>query len=131
MSYRILADLVVGAHVAFVLFVVFGGLLVVRWPKVAWAHVPCALWGAWVELAGKVCPLTPLEVRLRRAAGEAGYSGGFLERYVIPILYPGELTRGVQIGLGLAVLALNVGLYAWAVRSARRRRGEAERPGRT
>jgi len=118
--YRALADLVVAGHVAFVVFVVLGALLVLRWPRAAFVHVPCALWGAWVELAGWVCPLTPLEVHLRIAAGEAGYAGGFLDRYVVPVLYPGELTRPVQVGLGVVVVLVNVATYALVIRKARR-----------
>jgi Protein of Unknown function (DUF2784) len=114
--FRLLADLVVTSHVAFVVFVAVGGLLVLRWGRLAWLHVPCALWGAWVELAGWICPLTPLEVSLRRAAGEAGYSGGFLEHYVLPLLYPSGLTRTVQTGLGVAVLAVNAVAYTLVLR---------------
>jgi hypothetical protein len=121
-ALSLLADLVLTGHVAFVLFVVFGGLLALRWPRAAWVHVPCAFWGALVEVAGWVCPLTPLEVALRRAAGEGGYSGGFLAHYVEPLLYPPGLTRGMQVGLGLAVIALNLGVYAVVWR--RRRRSE-------
>lgn len=117
--YAVLADLVLIAHVAFVLFVVGGALLVVRAPRLAWLHLPCAAWGAWIELSGGVCPLTPLEVELRRRAGEAGYAGGFLEHYVVPILYPPGLTREIQIVLGVAVLLLNLGLYAWVWRRRR------------
>jgi hypothetical protein len=116
----LLADVVLLGHVAFVLFVGLGGLLVVRSPRWAWLHLPCAAWGAWVEIAGWVCPLTPLEVSLRRQAGESGYAGGFLEHYVVPVLYPAGLTREIQIGLGVAVLLLNAGLYAWAARRHRR-----------
>jgi hypothetical protein len=116
MILSLLADLVLAGHVAFVLFVVLGGLLVLQWPQVAWVHVPCALWGAWVEIAGWVCPLTPLEISLRRAAGEAGYGTGFLEHYVAPILYPSGLTREIQVGLGAAVIVLNATVYAVAWR---------------
>ena len=108
----LLADLVLAAHTAFLVFVVLGGLAALRRPRVAWVHVPCALWGAWVEIAGWVCPLTPLEISLRRAAGEAGYAGGFLEHYVMPLMYPAGLTREIQVGLGIAVLVLNLGVYA-------------------
>jgi len=123
MILRLLADLVLAGHVAFVIFVVAGGLLVLRRPGAAWVHLPCAAWGAWVEIAGWICPLTPLEVHLRRAAGEAGYSGGFLEHYVEPVLYPAGLTRRIQVGLGIAVVLLNVGVYviAWRRRRARGR----------
>jgi hypothetical protein len=124
MPASLLADLVVLIHFAFVLFVVLGGLLVVRWPKVAWLHLPCALWGAGIEFAGSVCPLTPLENELRRRAGQAGYEGGFVEQYILPVLYPHQLTRETQLILGLSVIVINLALYTWAVRSARRRRAE-------
>ena len=91
-------------HLAFVLFVALGGLLVLRWPKVAFLHIPCALWGVAIEFGGWICPLTPLEQHFLRLAGEAGYEGGFLEHYIWPLIYPDELTRGMQVGLGLAVL---------------------------
>jgi hypothetical protein len=120
MAPELFADLVLGFHVAFVVFVVAGGTLVLRWPRVAWAHIPCALWGAWVEISGWVCPLTPFEVSLRRSAGEAGYAGGFLQHYVVSTLYPAELTRGVQIALGVAVLSVNLAIYALVL--ARRQR---------
>ncbi len=114
--YGVLADLVLLLHFAFVVFVAAGALLVLRWPRVAWVHLPCAAWGAFVEFAGWICPLTPLENRLRRIAGEAGYEGGFLEHYLLPLLYPDELTRVVQVTLGLMVIVVNVAIYAWAWR---------------
>lgn len=119
MTWSVLADVVLLFHGLFVVFVVVGGLLVLRRRWVAWLHVPCALWGAWVEVAGWVCPLTPLENRFRRMAGEAGYEGGFIERYVTAALYPEGLTRGTQIALGTAVLLLNAGIYAWVMRRGR------------
>lgn len=119
MWYRALADLVVVIHIAFVAFVVFGGLLVLRRPTLAWLHVPAAIWGVLIELAGWACPLTPLENAFRVRGGEAGYSGGFIEHYLLPILYPTGLTRGVQIVLGSLVLALNAAVYG--VLLARRR----------
>jgi hypothetical protein len=118
--YRVLAEVVLLAHFAFVAFVVAGGLLVLRWPRVAWAHVPCAAWGAWIELSGRICPLTPLENEFRRRAGQAGYGEGFLEHYIVPVLYPAGLTREIQIGLGVGVLLLNAGVYAWVWRRHRR-----------
>jgi len=121
MLHTLLADLVVGVHLAFVLFVVAGGLLVLRWPRLAWAHLPAAAWGAVVELAGWVCPLTPLENALGGRGGGVGYGGGFVEHYVVPILYPSELTRELQVGLGLGVVALNAGVYLWLLRRRRRR----------
>jgi len=120
--YAALAYLTVLGHLAFVVFVVLGGLLVLRSPRVAWIHLPCAAWGAFVELAGWICPLTPLEQHFRERAGVGTYATSFLEHYVVPVLYPGALTRGVQIGLGLAVVALNAGVYAWVWRRHRRRR---------
>jgi len=122
--WSLLADALVMLHLGFLLFVVLGGLLALRWPRAAWIHIPCALWGAWVELAGSVCPLTPLENALRARAGEVGYAGGFIEHYLVPVLYPPGLTRGMQVALGAAVVALNVGVYAAAwVRTRRGRRG--------
>ena len=111
MLYRFLADLVVVLHFGFVLFVVLGGLLALRWPRVAWLHLPAALWGAGIEFFQGFCPLTPLENHLRRLGGEAGYSGGFVEHYVLPVLYPAGLSRGVQLGLGIFVVFLNGMVY--------------------
>lgn len=122
---RWLADALVIAHLAFVAFVVFGGLLVWRWRRLAWLHVPAALWGVWIEASGGICPLTPLENRLRTSAGEAAYQGDFVARYVLPMLYPEGLTHEVQIGLGVGVLALNVVIYGVMIRNRR----SARRPG--
>jgi hypothetical protein len=124
MAYRVLADLVVVLHLAFVAFVVLGGLLVLRWPRLAWVHVPAALWGAMISFGGWVCPLTPLENLLRRLGGEAGYAGGFVERYLLGVLYPEGLTPGVQVALGVLVLVVNGAVYArlWCRRTLR---GEA------
>ena len=105
------ADIVVLLHLAFILFVAAGGLLVLRWPRLAWMHVPAIIWGALIEFAGWICPLTPLENRLRAAAGEAAYAGGFIDRYIMPIVYPAGLTRGMQLGLGVAVIAVNLVIY--------------------
>lgn len=128
MWFRGAADLVLVIHLAFVLFVVLGGLLVLRWPRLAWIHVPVALYGALIEFVGFTCPLTPLEVWLRRRGGEAGYTGGFIEHYVTATLYPSGLTREVQIALGVGVLLLNAIVYAvWL----RRRSGIlSQQPGR-
>jgi hypothetical protein len=116
MLYRLLADIVLVLHLAFVFFVAAGGLVVLRWPRVAWLHVPAAVWGALIMFAGWICPLTPLENRLRRLGGEAGYDGGFVEEYVLAILYPSGLTRTHQIGLGVLVLVLNLAVYAYVLR---------------
>jgi hypothetical protein len=117
--YRALADLVVVVHLAFVAFVVGGGLLVLRRPRIAWLHLPAAVWGVMIEFAGWTCPLTPLENALRLSGGEAAYSGGFVEHYLLPVLYPSGLTRGVQLVLGSIVLALNLAVYGALI--ARRR----------
>ena len=117
--YRILADLVVGLHFVFVVFVVAGGLLVLRWPKVAFVHLPAAVWGAAIEFGGWICPLTPLENSLRRQAGEAGYSTGFVEHYMLPLLYPSALTRELQLLLGFLVIAVNLAIYVYVFRRRR------------
>lgn len=116
MEYRLLADGVLLLHLLFILFVVGGGPLVLRWPRLAWAHLPAAVWGAGIEFFGWICPLTPLENALRRLAGEAGYRGGFVEHYLLPVIYPGALTREIQIGLGLAVVAINAVAYGFVWR---------------
>lgn len=120
---RLGADALALLHLTFVLFVVFGGLLVLRWPRCACLHLPAAVWGALVELTGWICPLTPLENQLRRIAGKAGYPGGFVEHYLMPLLYPPGLTRDLQLALGVGVLLLNVALYGLVLfRRARRGR---------
>lgn len=116
--YSVLADAVLVLHLAFILFVVLGGLLVLRWPRVAWVHLPCAAWGVAIEFGGWICPLTPLENRLRILAGERAYQGDFVARYLMPVIYPDGLTREAQVALGLAVLGLNVVIYATVVRRA-------------
>lgn len=124
MTYRWLADLTLLVHAAFVAFVLLGGLLVLRWPRVAWLHVPAALWGSAVELAGWICPLTPLEIELRERAGQAGYERGFLEHYLLAAIYPEGLTREMQIVFGVLALALNLAVYAWVLTRKRRLRGQ-------
>jgi hypothetical protein len=119
--YRALADLVLVVHLAFVLFVVLGGLLVLRWPRVAWLHVPAAIWGVMIEYTGWICPLTPLENSLRMRGGEAGYSGGFIEHYIQPLLYPAGLTRSTQVVLGSLAVVLNLTAYAIVLSRIRRR----------
>jgi len=121
MLARLAADLVVLLHLAFVGYVVAGGLLVLRWPRTAWAHLPAAVWAAVLEWMGWICPLTPLENTLRARGGEAGYTGGFVEHYLLPVLYPADLTRQIQVGLGLLVVAINLVVYGLVIR--RRRRG--------
>jgi hypothetical protein len=115
MSYRLLADLTLVLHAGFVAFVMLGALLVLRWPRVAWIHLPAVSWGAGIEFLGGICPLTPLENHWRQLAGGDGYAGGFVEHYVMPILYPDGLTRRVQVVLGVLVLVVNVAIYSWAL----------------
>jgi len=121
MLFRVLANAVVLGHAAFIAFVVLGGLIALRWPWVAWLHVPAAVWGSLIEFAGWVCPLTPLENFFRARAGEAGYAGGFMEHYVLHLIYPNGLTRPVQWTLGGAALLVNVTVYTVYVIGWRRR----------
>ena len=124
MIYRGLADLTLIVHLAFILFVILGGLLALRWPRLARVHIPIALYGAMIEFVGFICPLTPLELWLRRRGGETGYEGGFIEHYITAAIYPTGLTREIQIILGCLVLAINIAVYTvWF----RRRRGAATR----
>ena len=122
MTTRLVADAVVVAHFAFIAFVTVGFLAVLREPRLAWLHVPAVAWAAYVTLTGAICPLTPLELDLRRAAGQGGYRGGFIEHYLVPLIYPPGLTRPVQAALGVAVLVVNVAAYAWLVRRRATRR---------
>ena len=111
MTYRLLADAVLLLHLAFVAFALAGGLLALRWRWIPWLHLPALAWGVTVEWTGWICPLTPWENALRRAGGEAGYAGGFVEHYILPLLYPADLTREVQWVLGGGLLAFNVAVY--------------------
>ena len=123
MLYHWLADLIVVAHLTFVVFVLVGGFVALRWPWIAWLHVPAAGWGVLVEWSGRICPITPLEQHLRMRAGEAGYYGGFIDHYLLRTLYPAGLTRGVQWELG--TLALLVNLIAYTLLATRGRRSPA------
>lgn len=128
MAYRLLADATVLLHVAFVAFVVLGGLLAFRWPKLAWVHIPAAAWGAWVEFAGIVCPLTPLENWFRARGGQAAYTSDFIAHYLMPVLYPAALSRELQWALGGIVLIVNAVVYLALLRrraNARRAPGQA------
>ncbi len=112
MSQSLLADLVLVAHLGFIVFAVLGGLLALRVRWLPLLHVPSVAWGAFVELTGRVCPLTPLENALRRAAGEADYTGGFLEHYLVPIVYPDALSPGVQLLLAAGLVLINAAVYS-------------------
>ncbi len=125
MIWGVLAEVVVVLHFCFVLFVLFGGALARRWPKAAWVHLPAAAWGALISFAGWICPLTPLENHLRALAGAHGYGGGFIEHYLLPLLYPMGLTPAHQLWIGVFVVELNALVYAEALRRARRRRANA------
>lgn len=113
MTYRLLADSVLVLHLMFIGFVIFGGLFAFRSPWIALVHIPAACWGTYIELSGRVCPLTPLEVSFRHAAGDAGYSGGFIEHYLLPVIYPAGLTSSIQFVLAGFVILINVAIYGW------------------
>jgi hypothetical protein len=125
MLYKLLADFVVLFHFVFILFVIFGGLLVVAWPRLAWVHVPASAWGISIEFLGWWCPLTPLENWLRENGGRAGYNTGFIEHYIMPIVYPTDLTRGIQFVLGGAVLLINGVIYGVVIHRALEKRRRA------
>lgn len=121
MIYRALADLALVVHLAFVLFVVLGGLLVLRWPRLAWLHIPAAIWGVLIEYTGWICPLTPLENSFRTRGGQPAYSGSFIQHYIQPVLYPAGLTRSTQVVLGSIVLILNLAAYGVVISRTRSR----------
>ncbi|MDG9757713.1 DUF2784 domain-containing protein [Pseudomonas sp. o96-267] len=115
MLWRIAADALVLVHLGFILFVLLGGLLLLRWPRLIWLHMPAVAWGIVVECLHLGCPLTPWENQLRRAAGQAGYDGGFIEHYLIPLIYPAGLTPQIQLWLGAIVVLVNLSIYAWLI----------------
>jgi hypothetical protein len=118
MPYSLLADLMLLLHMVFILFVVFGGLLVFWWRGFAWLHIPCAVWGILIEFQGWICPLTYLENDLRAAANASGYAGGFIDHYLMPLVYPSGLTPDTQVLLGLVVLFINAMIYTLLWRRA-------------
>jgi len=113
MFFRLAADLLMIIHLSFIIFVITGGFLVLKWRSIMYLHIPAAVWGALIELQDWICPLTPLEQHLRQAGGQRAYSGGFVEHYVEPIVYPAGLTREMQILFGLVVIAVNLLAYGW------------------
>ena len=127
MFYLLLADAVVVLHVAYVAYVLLGALLVRRWPRTVWLHLAAVAWGVYVAATGGICPLTPLEVTLRVRAGQAGYQGGFIQHYVLPVLYPEGLTRGALVAEAVLVVVVNVALYAWVRRAWRRAARKGDR----
>ncbi len=119
MSYQLAADAVLLVHGAFILFAVFGALLALRWRPVLWLQAPAFAWATFVMATARICPLTPLENALRQQAGEAGYGGGFIEHYLLAVIYPDGLTRSVQIALGGFVLLIQLAVYLWLWRRRR------------
>ena len=115
MAWRLAADALVVIHLGFILFVLLGGLLLLRWPRLIWMHLPAVAWGIVVECMHLGCPLTPWENQLRGMAGQAGYDGGFIEHYLIPLIYPAGLTPQIQIWLGAIVVLVNLTVYAWLI----------------
>lgn len=120
MAAAIAADAVLVFHALFILFAALGALLVAWRRRFAWLHVPALAWAVWIEVTHGICPLTPLENALRRAAGEAGYAGGFVDHYLVPLVYPAGLTPRHQLALAGALVALNALLYGWALFRRRR-----------
>jgi hypothetical protein len=116
MIWRALADLVLLIHLAFVVFVIVGGFFAIRWRWLPWVHLPAVAWAVVLEFSGWICPLTPLEIWLLRAGGEAGYAGGFIEHYGLTVLYPTGLTPEIQFYLGLGVFLINLGAYSFVYR---------------
>lgn len=121
MLYRALADLVVLVHLAFIVFAVIGGLLVLKNRWLIWFHVPAATWAALIEFRGWPCPLTPLEIGLRLAASDAGYETGFIEQYLVPIIYPQGLTSDIAVLLGIFVVTINLTIYGWLLLRLRKK----------
>lgn len=122
MFYKFLADFIIVLHLTFILFVLFGALFVLQKPKLAWVHIPAAVWGMLISLVGWICPLTPLENYFRRIAGAQGYAGSFIDHYIMPIIYPSGLTRELAIGMGVFVLLWNGLFYSILVYKIKRKR---------
>jgi hypothetical protein len=121
-AFGVLAGVLVAAHLAFAIFAAAGGLLVLRWPRLAWAHLPAVAWAVYIEVTGGVCPLTPLENEWRQRAGLDRYSGDFIAQYVFPALYPEGLTAAAQFAIGVLVLVVNSAVYAWFFTETRQRK---------
>ncbi len=115
MIYRILADLVVLIHFSFIIFVVTGGFFVIKWKKAVFFHIPAVIWGVIIEFTGWICPLTPLENKFRIAGGEAGFTGGFIDKYIVDLIYPEGLTRSIQMLLGFTVIVINILIYGYLI----------------
>ena len=113
--YLLLADIVLILHLVFIVFATLGGLLLFKWPRLVWLHLPAVIWGAMIEFMGLICPLTPLEIWLRQQAGVDPYQGGFISHYLAPLIYPPGLTPSMQWVLGWILVSLNIIIYAWLV----------------
>ena len=120
MFSRMAADLILVIHLGFIVFVVLGGLLILRYRWIAYVHIPAAIWGAFVEISGRVCPLTIWENSLRRSAGDSGYAESFVENYILPVIYPAGLTRSVQFAIAGLVIVSNVVIYGWLLYRCKR-----------
>jgi hypothetical protein len=124
MIFRLAAETVLLAHLAFIVFALLGAVLAVWWRRIVIVHLPAAAWGAWVEISGRVCPLTLLENYLRIKAGQSGYAESFIEHYLLAIIYPAGLTRDIQFALAAAVIAVNLAIYGWLLVRRQSSRGE-------
>jgi hypothetical protein len=122
MTYRIAADLVLATHLIFIVFVVLGGLLALRYRWAIVVHLPAAIWGAFVEISGRICPLTTWENQLRQSAGDSGYANSFVEHYLLPVIYPAGLTRNTQFWIASVVIVINVVIYGWLIYRLKRSR---------
>lgn len=122
--YALMADVIVVLHLLFILFVVSGGFLALKWPKIVYLHIPAVVWGVYIEFSGKICPLTPLENWFRLKSGQIGYAGDFIERYIVPIIYPVNLTREMQITFGVSALLINVLAYSLVIYQLKKHRKE-------
>jgi len=111
--HLLLAEFIVILHLLFIIFALIGGLLVIKWPRLVWLHIPVVVWGALTEFLGLICPLTPLEIWLRQQAGVDPYQGGFISHYLLPLVYPPGLTPGIQWLLGGSLVTFNILIYAW------------------
>lgn len=120
--YLLLADIVLFAHLAFIVFVLGGGLLLLRWPRMVWLHLPAMIWAVFVEVSGWLCPLTPLENYFRELAGGDMYHGDFIARYLLPLIYPAGLTPTIQLVLASVVIVLNIIIYTVIIRAGKRSR---------
>jgi hypothetical protein len=119
--HLLFAELIVILHLLFIVFAMFGGLLVIKWPRLVWLHIPIVGWGALTEFLGLICPLTPLEIWLRQQAGADSYQGGFISHYLVPLIYPPGLTPGMQWLLGGGLVIFNILIYTWVYRRGHQR----------